>query len=767
MAGLSPSMSRAERSRREQANAEPDDSPRLLMSWEDWLTLGAAAIVFLSLAASIQAADLVRDMPAIVPTTIAGLVLGLFAARVRVSQWMVHPAGLLLGAVVVILAVQSYADGASMADRLADVRLRMTEWYHIVRAGDISNDNLPVVLMIHGIAFAVSYVGTWAVYRWHNAWIAVIPVGALLVTNLSVMEGQTTTFFVVFLFGALVLVARMHLQKRQAAWQREGVEYPEFMSLSVAQLTVVLAAVLMIGAWMVPIGTQARAVEQSVNFATQPFSKYSDHFVRLFHNLNLRGSGDFFTYGDSLPVSGEINLGTRQIYEVRGLEPVEEVYLLRTASYDEYTGAGWRVSDRSETRLEGGDIHVDEDIEYRSRPLVSIEVTVRDSDDVVMFPGIPFGTNVPTTVETGSDSPGDVELVRSRRSLREGDVYNAIGSVSAASADELRESGTDYPGWVEERYLQLPDDLPDNVRDAAAGAAGDGATPYDRARAIEAYFRALPFDPLVPAAPPGRDTVDFLINDLERGHFLYQATGMAVMLRSEGVPARVAVGYAVDPEDTTDDSGYVVRREDSYAWVEAFFPEYGWVNFNPTADRPGGGASEAPEIDPSDFEGTGFDPLMDDFLFPEGAIPPDIDRELNEDPVRAPEPFPWWIVWTAAASLLAVGAIASVGYMSWNWGLGSLPPQSRLWAKAQRLSRWAGFATEDGETPYEWSKRLGRGVGQEDAARTLARGYEEARYGRRQDADAPVDERSLGAYRELRGALVRMILRRRQRHGDD
>lgn len=766
MAGLNPSISRAQRRAQERENAR-QSGPRLLLSWEDWLTLAAAALVFLSLAFAVQAAEMVRDMPSIIPTTLIGLVTGLLAARIRVPQLLIHPVILVFGTGVVLLGAQPYAEGATVVERLGDFRMRVEEWFHIVRAGDISNDNLPFVTLVQGLAFLVSYVGTWAIYRWHNAWIAILPVGVLLLVTTSVVSGQPSTAFVFYLFGALVLLARMHLQKRQAAWRREGVEYPEFMSLSVAQLTIVLAAGLMAIAWMVPLGTQARAVEQTVNFVGRPFSDYTDHFVRIFHNLNLRGSGDFYSYGESLPVRGEIDLGTKTLYEVKGIENLDEIQALRAASYDEYTGVGWLATARDEERFEGGEIQVGQEGVYRERAFRSIEVTIRDNDDVVLFRGTPFGTNLQSLVEFGDETPGDIEIVRTRRGLNEGDTYNALGTVSVASSNQLRRAGTEYPEWVSERYLQLPESLPDRVRAEANRITATAASPYDATIAIEDYFRDFPFDFNVPAAPPGRDTVDYFINELGRGHFLYTASGMAVMLRTQGIPARIAIGYALDPERVEGDPPYRIRREDAYAWVEVFFPEYGWVDFNPTGNRPEGGASELPEIDPSLLgPGGHYDPFLLDELFidPTGvtALPPEVEGPLTAEPVAGPEPFPWWIVWTFAGTLLAAGAIVTVGYASWNWGLGTMPPHVRLWAKVQRLSGWAGMRSPAEETPREWSRRMGERTGEEGAAKTLVSAYEEARYGRpeRQRAN---DDKAQNAYKSLRGALIRTIMRRRRR----
>src|SRR5690606_24987621 len=114
-------------------------APRILMSWEDWLTFIAAFIAFIAVAVSIQQAEWVRDFPPLVPTAICALLIGMTAARVRVPSVVVHPVALVLGTAVVVLAVQGYADGESLGERLHDFQARMYEWFEVVRANDISN----------------------------------------------------------------------------------------------------------------------------------------------------------------------------------------------------------------------------------------------------------------------------------------------------------------------------------------------------------------------------------------------------------------------------------------------------------------------------------------------------------------------------------------------------------------------------------------------------------------------------------------------------
>jgi hypothetical protein len=730
------------------------------MTWEDWLTFGAAVMTFLAVSISIQQADWVRDMPAVVPTALGGLLIGMVAARVRFPSAAIHPIAVALGAILVILVVQTYAEGATIADRLEDFRIRMHEWYIVVREGDISNDNLPFITLVHSVMWLSAYVAAWSIYRWHSPWLAVIPGGAVILANIAFLDGQPSAAFVAFLFGALWLISRMHLQRSQARWKRFRIDYPEFISVPATQLTVALS-ILVIGlAWLVPLGGEAKAVETIWGKVISPATGQSDHLVRLFHNIDSRKGAQLHTFGSTLPIQGQVELGTKQLFRVSS----GDATLLRATSYDVYTGNGWKTGDRDETRVSGGEFATrGEDIEFKeTRLLPLVQVTVLDRESTLLSPGVPIATNVDSLVQTTEGNEDDIVQIRSRRELGEEDAYTMYGSVSAATAEQLAAAGTEYPEWVADRYLQLPDDMPGRVGAEAERIAAEGDNPYAKAQLIEAAIRAFPYDLLVDSPPSGREATDFFLFDLKRGYFDYHATVMAVLLRELGIPSRVAVGYALDPAEVQEGGTYTIRKDDAYTWVEVFFPGYGWVNFNPTPDRPEGGAGNEFDtpVDPGTLPDLGDIFQPEDFPIADGDTSP--LPGLEEEPVLNSQQgggFPWMVLYVLGGLLAAAALVALSLRTAWNWGLGELEGRARLWAKVQRLAGWAHLGANTNETAREWSRRMGSAIEREPEALQLADAYEETRYGR-PDLQRIDDEETESAYTRLRGTLVSTVLRR-------
>jgi hypothetical protein len=127
--------------------------------------------------------------------------------------------------------------------------------------------------------------------------------------------------------------------------------------------------------------------------------------------------------------------------------------------------------------------------------------------------------------------------------------------------------------------------VPERVLALARDLTATEPTPYNRARAIEAYLRLFPYTLDVSLPPSGRDVVDYFLFDLQTGYCDYYASAMTVLARAAGLPARLAVGYASGSYDWQN-ARYVVTEAHAHAWPEVYFPSHGWVRFEPTAGLP-------------------------------------------------------------------------------------------------------------------------------------------------------------------------------------
>jgi hypothetical protein len=135
-------------------------------------------------------------------------------------------------------------------------------------------------------------------------------------------------------------------------------------------------------------------------------------------------------------------------------------------------------------------------------------------------------------------------------------------------------------------YLQLPK-LDPRIPDLTAQISNASVSDYDKAIAIERYLKTkFSYTLQLPSTHQVDPLANFLF-DRKQGHCEFFASAMAVMLRTAKIPSRVVTGFRTNEfNDIT--SQYIIRGSDAHAWVEAYFPDRGWVTFDPT---PGSGAS--------------------------------------------------------------------------------------------------------------------------------------------------------------------------------
>lgn len=328
--------------------------------------------------------------------------------------------------------------------------------------------------------------------------------------------------------------------------------------------------------------------------------------------------------------------------------------------------------------------------------------------------------------------------------------YKMQVSLSQATADELRSSGTDYPGWVRDRYLQLPGTLPARVKAFAEQVTEGAPTPYDKAKAIETYLRVVyPYSLVMDPPPYNRDAVDYFLFTARKGCCDYFSSAMAVTLRTVGVPARVVAGYA--PGEREKDGRYLVRDRDAHSWPQAYFPGYGWIDFEPTPSRPVTAVEETAQQDeqadavssPTDV--TGEEPP------PDRTATPNISSWLSGGLRQVGR------LW-----FLLLGGFLLAFLYAWK-RLGSDPlDPGDAYRRLRLVGRMAGIPARPTATPYEYAGLIGgRWPEVRNDARRIADAYVRESYGG--GAVTPADHTGAsGGWRCIRSYLVRRLFLRRR-----
>jgi transglutaminase-like putative cysteine protease len=727
--------------------------PVFLAPWEDWLLLGLLTVAFLSVTAAVDRARWADDLPPLPPVGLFGLALAFGLARLRWNEVASHAAGLFAGLGVCFAQVLAVVPGATPGDRWDALYDRMDRWLHAAFQGGTSTDELPFVMLVVTLTWLGAYLSSWALFRWRHVWLALVPGGVAILVNVSYLPGQFSFAFVVYLFAALLLLAATAVRDRAVIWERDGVEYPEFLQLQALGGAFWAALVLLGATWALPLAGESRALASLWDRATEPVVDWLAPYSRVFLGVDARRPLPAHRFDDVLPFQGRIELPSIDVAQLEGVDFLPAAPYLRARAYAEYTAEGWKLPEADARAVGAGETIVSGAEQGRERR--EITVTVERGQSALLTLGQPVRVDRDAVAQVGPDG-GDVLGLRAPDEGRvaAGTVYRVEGSVSVATVEDLRAAGDDYPRWTR-AYLGLPDELPERVRALAADVTVGQTNAYDRAAAIEAYLRGIPVDYDIEPAPVGRDPVDYFLFDLRRGYFDYHASAMAVMLRTLGIPARVAVGYAVGAQDRDPGGGYRITEKRAFAWTEVFFPGYGWIEFNPTPSEPPvrrpSAAAPGDGIGPNDdllgfgdipAAGGGFG------LFPE-ETPPD-GAAASSDGARLPAPLLGFM-----GALAAMTAGALLGWWAWNRGLRGLDRASRAWAKTLRLASWAGAPPEPHLTPQEYARRLRERLEGVDGVEVIARAYQRVRYSGR----APGREDETSAEHAWRAVRLRLLRR--------
>jgi hypothetical protein len=300
--------------------------------------------------------------------------------------------------------------------------------------------------------------------------------------------------------------------------------------------------------------------------------------------------------------------------------------------------------------------------------------------------------------------------------------------------------------------------LPQRVRDRAAEVTRDRRTPFEKAKAIEEYLRTYPTTFDIRSLPPNRDAVDHFLFEERKGYSDYQASAMVVMLRSVGVPARLAVGYVVDEFDLSV-RRYLLREKHAYAWPEVYFPTYGWVEFSPYGEAPviarpiSDGAEGDTALTDDDLLSGLNEPDFGEIFDDSGGAGPIVGSDRNILKMLLPLLY-------VLLGLVVVGGAAGLGIrFAWERGMAGLDYPSQLWEKTIRLATWLRLAPKPSETPSEYSRTLQRSLPGTEGIDQVANSYLRSRYGGGREVPPDERERLDSAWPPLRNRLLKKVFR--------
>lgn len=696
---------------------------------EGWLAFLLLAVALYSVVFSITVANWVAHSTLLFWSPVIGLVAGLIIAKVpRMPQPILHLAACVVGYWLAVWLTSSMAYRISWLVLLAGLRDAVT--------GSISG-TLPAteILFFFYLAFLtyfLGYFGSWLVYRARLPWLVALVYCSILLVNLNYVK-QDRSYLVVILAGALVLlIARIQLVNQIAQWTREGLHtdrpWLRKMTTRAMQGACLLTVVVLLTGWLLPAVKQPDAGKNLWQSVDNAWTNVINGRASLQNPKGIfqpyQAPTNFF--GDQLFVGGNVHLPPGDVLRYTG-SPSGPQYLAGF-TYNNFDGHTWTTSLTSNfTRNVDANGTLPVDSLGNGSTQVTVDVTVLQppagTKSYIFGPPQPVSFNVPVTVYTDGKITG---AWTAQNPLTKGARYSVTSAVPPTDAQTL--SSVPLPAdqqdvWRADKnyaslalyYMQVPQDLSSNARALTKQWTNGATNAYIALKMLEKRLS----DPTQftysldnPSAPNNVDAIDWLLQT-KIGYCTYYASAMAVMGRILGVPTRVINGFTQGHYDPRQ-KAWVVQGSDAHSWVQAYFPSFGWISFDPTPGFSQGAAPASqvtpqpvpakaaakPTVVPTPKKQVINQPQQQPASRPsvQSAAPKNVTGNVNQN----------FLIWLSAFVLLISILVFLTAAITYWWRTlyrNSTFVAGMFWRLCWIASR-AGLAPSSWQTPYEYSRML-------------------------------------------------------------
>jgi transglutaminase-like putative cysteine protease len=574
---------------------------------------------------------------------------------------------------------------------LAAVWGRLVEWGENILNSQPYFDPVVNTFLWSIAVWGIVIWSMWGLIRTKKPFIGFLPGITLVIITMSLVG--KTPYNIVFMVGAmLAMMVFVHHDNRESQWLVNNLNF----NAKIRRNILVAGVSLTLGLMAISLITPSISIERIAEIIRERMGQTAAEAGGVVNSLGLEGEPGEVDILDAsraggLPNSHLIGSGvelTDQVVmtvnvESHQIEVIHAPIYLRGLTYDKYTGRGWESRGTQISEFEPGEAV----ISSRAENTYVIRQHVRFVGDLR---GFVYSIGMPISIDQDfrvawrvlDGETNDYDILAS---TVEEDEYRVDSYQYLHSVDELKSAGQSYPAWIRERYMSLPPTVPESVLALAVELTATEVTPYDRAVAIEQYLREIPYSLDVSTGPAGADIVEYFLFNLQEGYCDYYATAMVVLARAAGLPARYVTGYIGEDYDPGEDV-YMITADQAHAWVEVYFPTYGWAVFEPTGGRAALERPPEPFIElPQEYE-IDFTPLVP-------------QNEFSFE-------FRSGYLWLTFFVLIIFGFV-SVKLIDWRisrWPEDQL--LSRLYPMIYRYARWAGLEIDPGNTPYHFSSSL-------------------------------------------------------------
>jgi transglutaminase-like putative cysteine protease len=578
----------------------------------DWLSVILLMIILQIAAARLVATLWTLDLSLVMVVTLLGTIIGLALGKSVFNRFWVFILAVAYGLILIPWQLSLTLDPEiKWLNRLINIWGRLNIIVQELLTRKPITDNLLFLLLMAVLFWAISTYAGVVMIREANPWKIIIPAGitAFVINSFDPLITGRSLYLAFYLLFALLLIARTVYINNTAKWKLSRTHTPPDIGFDLSRVALVLSMILIFFSWNIPVLADTfQPVAQVWQTTARPWITLKDRLSFMFASLQASATTVHNFYTDTLSLGLGSSLSERIMMEVQApTNPLREnQYYWEVRSYDTYDKNAWSTSiqtphaltpDSKDLNQPGVDV----------RPVVTFTFIPHDTISNIYTVSEPLWASLPTQayMQVNPDGTVNLSVLMSKGYIRPGEQYQVRSAIDGLTVKQLKEAGSDYPAWVVDKYLQLSDTITPRTKDLANSIASGLTNPYDIVNAVTQYLRTnIQYDLSIDPPPGNQERLDWFLFDYRKGFCNYYASAEVILLRSLGIPARLTVGFAqgeLEPgspqpspvgvgQDTilkhnSDTSTYVVRQKDAHAWPEVFFPEIGWVIFEPTASQ--------------------------------------------------------------------------------------------------------------------------------------------------------------------------------------
>lgn len=580
--------------------------------WWDFLAAILLIAAILTSATRLVATKWVSHLSLVQNVAVWGTIAGLALGKSKFPRWLVFLFAAAYGLYVLPWQLGlTMGEGIVWRERLFSMAGRIQVVLQDILAQRNVGDNLFFLLVMALMYWVFGLYAGFQLVRNANVWRSILPAGlaAFVLHGFDLLLDSRSWYLPVYIFLCLMLLARVNFLRQRRKWEIERTHIPPDVGLDLGRIALGISVVIIFVAWNAPVlASTVSGFAEIYSNLNRPWLTLKDRMSFMF--ASLRASVGFVS--DSFGNTESLGLGSpRSNAVVMTIDGPKYPFLgaryyWRARVYDEYSNGTWTTNLLEKTPF-APDKNYFKQEPARGRFDAVFRITPYTAIGELFIPSQPVWVSRPGQLQYGSISNDNIDMVALQAApyIRPGEYYEARSSLASVTQYRLSISGIEYPQWVLDRYLQLPDNITPRTRALARQIAQGYDNPYDITEAVTKYLREnIEYQITIDPPPLGQEVIDWFLFDYKKGFCNYYATAEIILLRSLGIPARWAVGYAEGervisqeeltpprrgeelPETTSMDiATYNVRQKDAHAWPEVYFPNSGWVEFEPTGSQ--------------------------------------------------------------------------------------------------------------------------------------------------------------------------------------